>query len=337
VPEPEGTDEADSLTVVIAAYNGEDTIGRLVRAALASSVVTVVLVVDNASRDGSAGIARELGAEVVPLEENRGYGGACNEGLARCTTHWVAFCNQDIQPEDGMFAELLDVALALRVAGQPDVIVAPKLQSSHLELAETAHRLPSWRRQAVELLFGERAAGARNVLGDGGHGDAPVRVGWVSAACIVGPVAALRAQGGFDASYFMYVEDVDLFQRWQARGLPAYWVPKARAVHSGGRRPISGALYARALSNWVRYFGRTEGAIPAIAIAASGIVGAAARGALWATRRRHPDGAGYRRMFLGGAAGAVRLEAGMLRAKLREGRGLKRPAPEAERPRGRPG
>jgi N-acetylglucosaminyl-diphospho-decaprenol L-rhamnosyltransferase len=336
VPDGDTTTEPDRLTVVIAAYNGEQTIGRLVSAALASRAVDKVLVIDNASSDGSAKVAGGLGAEVILLSENGGFGAACNEGLARCTTRWVAFCNQDIEPVGDLFGKLLDAALTLRAPTNPEVIVAPKLQSAADEIAETGHRLPSWRRQLLELLFGASAAALRNVVAD--TASEPVRVDWVSAACIVGPVAALRSLGGFDPSYFMYVEDVDLFQRWQSRGLAAFWVPSALAVHTGGRRPISGRLYARSLSNWVRYFARTDGVAAAALIALAGIAGAGARGAFWALRLgRDPDAGAYARMFLGGAVGAVRLEAAMLRDRLVRARRLKSQAPGAGRPSGKPG
>ena len=140
-----------------------------------------------------------------------------------------------------------------------------------------------------------------------------------------------------DEAPVAYVEDVDLFQRWQARGLATFWVPAARAIHTGGRRPISGRLYARSLSNWVRYFARTDGAVAAAIVAVAGIAGALARGVFWAVRSgRDPDAAGYGRMFLGGALGAAQLEAGMLRERLRRGRQIKPPAPGAGRPRGKP-
>jgi dTDP-L-rhamnose 4-epimerase len=59
------------------------------------------IVVDNGSRDGSAAIARELGAVVVP-EPRRGFGAACAAGLAAATAGIVAFCDADasLDPAD---------------------------------------------------------------------------------------------------------------------------------------------------------------------------------------------------------------------------------------------
>jgi glycosyltransferase involved in cell wall biosynthesis len=65
------------------------------------------IVVDNGSSDGSAQIARSLGAEVVHCHQ-RGYGAACHAGLQAATADLVAFCDCDAS---------LDPADALRLAG----------------------------------------------------------------------------------------------------------------------------------------------------------------------------------------------------------------------------
>lgn len=299
--------------MVVASYNGKGTLAGIVSAALGSPVVARVVVVDNNSMDDSRSLAHHLGAEVVALDQNRGYGAACNEGLARAATPWLAFCNQDIEPVDDMFAELVSTAKELHSAHGVDVIVAPRLESADHVLSETAHRLPSWREQIVELLLGSEAARTRNAADAGPR--VPVRCDWVSAACILGSTEALQEVGGFDASYFMYVEDVDLFERWQMSGRLAYWVPTAGAIHRGGRRPVSAQLHAVALTNWVRYFARTTGPPAALAISIAGILGSLVRAIAWSTfLRGQPEADAYRRMFLTGSIQAVRLQARLLRA-----------------------
>jgi N-acetylglucosaminyl-diphospho-decaprenol L-rhamnosyltransferase len=312
LPEKERADLERSVTVVIVSYNGEGTLAGIVSAALNSPVVARVLVVDNNSTDASRSLAQRLGVEVIALDRNRGYGAACNEGLARASTPWLAFCNQDIEPVEDMFGELVSAAKGLQSMQRVDVIVAPRLESADHVLAETAHRLPSWRGQIVELLLGSEAARARNAADAAAR--EPVRCDWVSAACILGSTEALREVGGFDASYFMYVEDVDLFERWQKSGRLAFWIPAAHAIHRGGRRPVSGQLHAVALTNWVRYFARTTGPPAAIAIAIAGIVGSLVRAIAWSTYfRSQPDAGAYRRMFLSGALEAIKQQARLLR------------------------
>src|SRR4051794_17091731 len=83
------------------------------------------IVVDNGSTDGSAPLARSLGALVVPCER-RGYGAACHAGLLAATAEVVAFCDCDAS---------LDPAGAMRLAGLLD----------HADLVVGRRRPTSWR------------------------------------------------------------------------------------------------------------------------------------------------------------------------------------------------
>lgn len=75
------------------------------------------IVVDNGSSDGSAEIARGLGAEVVECSA-RGYGAACRAGLAAATANFVAFCDCDatLEPSDALrLARVVDSGVDLVV------------------------------------------------------------------------------------------------------------------------------------------------------------------------------------------------------------------------------
>ena len=66
-----------------------------------------ILVVDNGSSDGSAGEARELGAEVISLEANCGFAGAVNEGIRKATGEWLLILNNDVVLEPDWWKTLL--------------------------------------------------------------------------------------------------------------------------------------------------------------------------------------------------------------------------------------
>ena len=76
------------------------------------------LVVDNGSRDGSAGVARSHGATVV-VETRRGFGAACAAGLAAATAPVVAFCDADGSLDLAELAPLVDDVLAGAAEGRP--------------------------------------------------------------------------------------------------------------------------------------------------------------------------------------------------------------------------
>jgi glycosyltransferase involved in cell wall biosynthesis len=79
------------------------------------------IVVDNGSTDGSARIARSLGATVVDCAQ-RGYGAACRAGIAAATAEFVAFCDCDATLDP---ADLLRLAVVLRQGA--DLVVAQRL------------------------------------------------------------------------------------------------------------------------------------------------------------------------------------------------------------------
>ncbi|WP_241741243.1 glycosyltransferase family 2 protein [Streptomyces sp. L2] len=76
------------------------------------------LVVDNGSTDGSAGLARALGATVVH-EERRGFGAACHAGLTAATADIVCFCDCDASLDPGLLVPFVD---ALR-DGEADLVL----------------------------------------------------------------------------------------------------------------------------------------------------------------------------------------------------------------------
>lgn len=76
------------------------------------------IVVDNGSTDGSAEIARALGATVV-REERRGFGAACHAGLLAATADVVCFCDCDASLDPGLLAPFVDEVRA----GEADLVL----------------------------------------------------------------------------------------------------------------------------------------------------------------------------------------------------------------------
>ena len=94
---PPESDVRLDVTVVIPAFDRQQYVAEAVRSALAQRPhpPAEVLVVDDASRDGTAEAARRAGARVLRLEVNRGRGGARNAGIAAATRPWVALLDSD--------------------------------------------------------------------------------------------------------------------------------------------------------------------------------------------------------------------------------------------------
>ncbi len=92
-----GRDGKKRVSVVIPAYNEEETVGKVVKAAKRVPFVDEVIVVDDGSEDRTAERAREAGAKVVSHPENRGKGEAMKTGLERSSGDVIAFVDADIK------------------------------------------------------------------------------------------------------------------------------------------------------------------------------------------------------------------------------------------------
>jgi glycosyltransferase involved in cell wall biosynthesis len=100
------------------------------------------IVVDNGSRDGSADIARSLGAEVVACSQ-RGYGAACHTGLEAATADLVAFCDCDASIDPGVITDFA----AMITSGQADLVIArrrPATAAAWPVHARMANRALAW-------------------------------------------------------------------------------------------------------------------------------------------------------------------------------------------------
>ena len=187
-----------------------------------------VVVVDNASSDGSATAAAVAcpWVTVVPAGRNLGFAAGANLGATHAAGDAVVFLNPDARVLPGAVPELLAALADPRVGiagggllderGRWQPGAARFSPVGHLLLDTTLGRLPArWRRR-------------------------PYRVDWVYGTFMAVRTAVFRQLGGFDPAYFLYGEDMDLCHRARQFDARTVHVPEARAVHgdnvSAGKR-----------------------------------------------------------------------------------------------------
>src|SRR6185437_6540351 len=102
----------DTISVIIPLYNRREEIGRAIASALRQSRAPhEVVVVDDASRDGSADAVAALGDTRIRLlrhEQNRGAAAARNTGIEAATGEWIALLDSDDEWEPEKLARQLD-------------------------------------------------------------------------------------------------------------------------------------------------------------------------------------------------------------------------------------
>jgi len=236
------------LSAVIVHHRTPEETARAARAVSETSPETVLLVVDNDSRDGiGERLAREVpGARVVTEAQNRGYGAACNRGARETSGDYLLFLNSDAFVRTGAIA-----ALAAALDRDPRAAAAgPRLLDPDGTLQKSIQRLPTPWRIFCESSGLAALTGGRGIF----RGHTKTREDYSRArrvAAVKGAALAVRRRafeeiGGFDESFFLYAEETDLLARMSARGHRILFEPRAEVVHAGG------ASGGDALFGWLR-------------------------------------------------------------------------------------
>src|SRR5262249_10888165 len=171
-----------------------------------------LVVVDNASRDGSADLVAESasGARVLRNPENVGYARAVNRGIAASGGRHVLVLNPDCQVIPGAIETLARFLDDRRDAG----IAAPRILNPDGTLEYSARAFPGPltflfnRYSLLTRLFPRNPFSRRYLLTDWDH-ESERDVDWVSGACMLVRREAVAKVGGMDEAFFMFNEDVD--------------------------------------------------------------------------------------------------------------------------------
>ena len=216
--------------VIVVTYNSE----RDIAACLSALHGEDVLVIDNASSDGTGDIAANADGrvEVIRNPANIGFGRAANQGMRVASGRDVVLVNPDVLITS-------DVIDRLRFTAQRTGagIVAPRLIYPDGSVQESARRFPNLPRLlARRTSVGLSAIGRRWLADDiTPRGSGPVESDWVIGAVMYLPRSTIETVGGFDEQFFLYGEDVDLCARCWRAGLPVVLDGHVEATHSYAR------------------------------------------------------------------------------------------------------
>ncbi|QQQ75700.1 glycosyltransferase [Saccharothrix sp. 6-C] len=212
------------VSVVVVNYRGADDTVTCLRALFGDldypAEKLQVIVVDNASGDGSAERIRAAApdAEVVEAPTNLGFAGGCNLGVRAARGSVVAFLNNDARPDPEWLREAVRVLRAEPTVGA------------------VASKVLDWDGRGIDFVDGgltwfgmgyKRHAGQPD---DGSH-DTPRDVLFGTGSALVARTAVFRELGGFDERFFMFYEDVDLGWRMNLRGWRVRYVPTSLTYH----------------------------------------------------------------------------------------------------------
>ena len=231
------TDPVPDLAVVIVNYNAGRHLHRCLSSVYANAgdAVVEVVVVDNASRDGSARLAAEEFPEATVIEnpDNRGYGAAVNQGIRWTRAPRIFALNPDAEVVGGTLDGLLKIANDRPTAGA----VGPVVREPDGSLYPSGRKVPSILEAVGHVLLGpinHENRFSRAYRMDDWDRTSEREVDWVSGSCMLLRRSALDRVGLFDERFFMYAEDVDLCTRLRRHGWKVLFTPQFEVLHEGG-------------------------------------------------------------------------------------------------------
>jgi N-acetylglucosaminyl-diphospho-decaprenol L-rhamnosyltransferase len=250
---------ADDVAVAVVHYNTNDLLERCI-ASLRPEHPAEIVVIDNASPDGGASLARLAtdGVRVIANATNVGYGAAANQALRETTAPLLLLLNADTEVTPGSIGAMAELAAQVAAAG----IVAPTILNrrglpefscfpfpgtlgwlmENAPLAQLVRLIPPLRRGSISL----------------DHPKEPRQVPWVLGCAMLLRRDVLDKVGGFDEDYFMYYEEVDLCRRVTDAGFEVHHTPHAQVMHVGGASTsqVRTMMMIRHFESTMRYYNR---------------------------------------------------------------------------------
>jgi GT2 family glycosyltransferase len=232
------TSALKDVAVVIVSFNTRDLLGKCLEQVAEAAVPfsTDVVVVDNASADGSADMVAERFPDVrlIRNRDNRGFAAGCNQGIDASSSEFVLLLNSD--------AFIDRVALETMITFLREVTGAGVCGARLIERDGQAQLPPVRFPTPLSGLFNMTVLGRllprsrhniRRPISDEELGR-PIRVDWVSGACFLARRKAIEQVGALDEGYFLYFEETDWCRRMAANGWETWYLPGAKVRHLGG-------------------------------------------------------------------------------------------------------
>jgi len=252
------------LSVVILSWNTEELLRRCLRALAEDGFPgeREILVVDNASRDGSAAMtAREFPrVRLLRQERNLGYAEGNNLGARAARGRWLCLLGSDTEVRPGALARLVDFLARHDEYGA----AAPRLVSPDGETQRACMRFPGFfTALTFDNLFASSPPGRwvqdRYYMRDFDH-LASRDVDQPPGTCLVTGRRLFLDLGGLDRELFLFFNDVDFCRRLRRRGAPIRYLAEAAVLHRGG---ASTGRYGRMAVQWqkdrLRYYRKWYG------------------------------------------------------------------------------
>ena len=257
------------LSIVIVSWNVRDLLQRCLQslASPESELLAEIIVVDNASADGSVDMIRSLfpHVQVIANEINKGFTGANNQGLAVSRGRYLLLLNPDTE----VVGDAL-VAMVRHGDEHPQVgALGPQLCYPDGSLQSSRRRFPTMATALVESTivqgwWPDNRVLRRYYMADTSD-EATQLADWLVGACLLVRRQVHDEVGGLDEGFFMYSEELDWCRRIKDSGWEIVYLPSAVVIHHEGKssEQVVAARHIHFQSSKVRYFRKHHGFLQA--------------------------------------------------------------------------
>lgn len=217
-------------SVIIPNYNGKKFLKSCFKSLKVQDLAMEIIVIDNASQDGSAEYIKENYPELTLIEnkENLGFAAAVNQGINASSSEYVFLLNNDVELEPSCISNLIKCiekdenifAVASKMVQYNDI--------SKMDDAGDEYTILGWTKK----------------VGDGKSPDLYKAERETFSACAGAAIyrkGILEEIGYFDENFFAYMEDVDISYRARIQGYKCVYCPEAVVYHFGSG--TSGSRY----------------------------------------------------------------------------------------------
>jgi len=244
-----------------------------------------IIVVDNASTDGSLDLLRSKYASVITIanETRDGYGRSHNRAIQAARGKYVLILNEDMEMLGDAVAQMYRIAQSI-----PDLgVLGCRILNPDRSLQHSCFKDPTLLSELFEALFPYTLAFRQSPLRSKMHywpHDAARDVDIVLGCCMLVPRSVFQEIGAFDPDFYIYSEEHDFCKRARNRGFRVFFTPVAEMIHFGGQttKRMSLAMALIQVESRLRYFRKHRGRLTAFVFRAILVLGAGVRLTGWA-------------------------------------------------------
>jgi GT2 family glycosyltransferase len=260
------------LTIIIVSWNVRDLLRRCldsvsrIRGLREGEVPrTEIIVVDNASTDGSAEMVRQdfAGARLIANSQNLGFTAANNQGLALSQGRYLLLLNPDTEVVGDALSTMLRY-----MEEHPQVgALGPQLRYPDESRQSSRRRFPTLATALVESTIIQEWWEDNHILRRYYMSDTPddviQPVDWLVGACLLVRRRVYEQVGGLDEGFFMYSEELDWCRRIKDAGWAVVYLPTATVIHHEGKssQQVVPARHIHFQSSKVLYFHKHHGTL----------------------------------------------------------------------------